>query len=462
MSLRGWRRAQRLRGRGSGAAAPALRHAIGGLAATINDSMAVCAPTANSYRRFQPEAYVPLNPSWSVNNRGVAFRVPHGPPRTAASSTASRGPRRTPTCSRRWCSAACTSASRASSTRARCWPATHTATRRRPSRSPGRSALTAFEQQRLRPRVPRRALHAALRPDPARRNAGLQLLCVATRVFLVPDDELSHGAHPLRTTPHPRTPPRCASALEGRPVGDVCVVGGGIAGCSTALHLAERGYSVVLLEGKRIGWGASGRSGGQALFGFAAGQDKLVAQVGRDAAQAHVRRLGRGARPAEGSRRAACDRLRPELGPDARRDQAAARDGAARAGARNSQRDYGYAIAALARPRRGARDARDASATSAACSILAAATCIRSTTRSAWRAPPKRAGVRIFEGSQVVRLEHGDTVTIATTPRDGAREACRALLQRLCRRKDLGEAARADHAGRHLHRRDRAARRRRA
>jgi glutamine synthetase len=57
-----------------------LRHAIGGLAATINDTMAVCAPTANSYRRFRPEAYVPLNPSWSVNNRGVAFRVPHGPP----------------------------------------------------------------------------------------------------------------------------------------------------------------------------------------------------------------------------------------------------------------------------------------------------------------------------------------------------------------------------------------------
>jgi glutamine synthetase len=57
-----------------------LRHAIGGLAATMADVMAVCAPTPNSYRRFQPEAYVPLNPSWSVNNRGVAFRVPHGPP----------------------------------------------------------------------------------------------------------------------------------------------------------------------------------------------------------------------------------------------------------------------------------------------------------------------------------------------------------------------------------------------
>jgi glutamine synthetase len=62
------------------AGSPALRHAIGGLAATIDDTMAVCAPTANSYRRFQPEAYVPLNPSWSVNNRGVAFRVPAGPP----------------------------------------------------------------------------------------------------------------------------------------------------------------------------------------------------------------------------------------------------------------------------------------------------------------------------------------------------------------------------------------------
>ena len=66
---------------------------------------------------------------------------------------------------------------------------------------------------------------------------------------------------------------------------DVCVVGGGIAGCSTALDLAARGYRVVLLEGRRIAWGASGRSGGQAIFGFAAGQDRLVAQVGREAAK---------------------------------------------------------------------------------------------------------------------------------------------------------------------------------
>jgi len=61
---------------------------------------------------------------------------------------------------------------------------------------------------------------------------------------------------------------------------DVCVVGGGIAGCATALFLAERGYRVVLLEGNRIAFGASGRSGGQAIVGYACSQDKLVAQVG--------------------------------------------------------------------------------------------------------------------------------------------------------------------------------------
>jgi gamma-glutamylputrescine oxidase len=66
---------------------------------------------------------------------------------------------------------------------------------------------------------------------------------------------------------------------------DVCVVGGGIAGCSAALHLAERGYRVVLLEENRIGWGASGRSGGQAIYGLAAPQPKVERLVGPDAAR---------------------------------------------------------------------------------------------------------------------------------------------------------------------------------
>jgi glutamine synthetase len=53
-----------------------LRHAIGGLAVTMADSMLVFAPTANSYRRFRPECYVPLSPTWGLNNRGVALRIP--------------------------------------------------------------------------------------------------------------------------------------------------------------------------------------------------------------------------------------------------------------------------------------------------------------------------------------------------------------------------------------------------
>ncbi|MEQ6918399.1 NAD(P)/FAD-dependent oxidoreductase [Halomonas aquatica] len=56
--------------------------------------------------------------------------------------------------------------------------------------------------------------------------------------------------------------------LKGEFRADVCVVGGGITGCSAALHLAERGYSVVLLEAGAIGHGASGRSGGQILPGL--------------------------------------------------------------------------------------------------------------------------------------------------------------------------------------------------
>ena len=68
--------------------------------------------------------------------------------------------------------------------------------------------------------------------------------------------------------------------LTGDIAADVCVVGGGIAGCATALFLAERGYQVVLLEGNRIAFGASGRSGGQAIVGYACSQDKLIAQVG--------------------------------------------------------------------------------------------------------------------------------------------------------------------------------------
>ena len=73
--------------------------------------------------------------------------------------------------------------------------------------------------------------------------------------------------------------------LQGEIAADVCVIGGGLSGCSTALHLAERGYKVALLEARRIAWGASGRNGGQFIFGFASSQEKLVSEVGFDVAK---------------------------------------------------------------------------------------------------------------------------------------------------------------------------------
>lgn len=60
--------------------ADALRHAIAGLQATARDTFLMFAPNANSYRRFVPNAFVPLNDCWGFNNRSVAMRVPHSDP----------------------------------------------------------------------------------------------------------------------------------------------------------------------------------------------------------------------------------------------------------------------------------------------------------------------------------------------------------------------------------------------
>jgi glycine/D-amino acid oxidase-like deaminating enzyme len=56
--------------------------------------------------------------------------------------------------------------------------------------------------------------------------------------------------------------------LQGAKSADVCVIGGGFTGVATALTLAERGYRVALIEANRIGWGASGRNGGQLINGI--------------------------------------------------------------------------------------------------------------------------------------------------------------------------------------------------
>jgi gamma-glutamylputrescine oxidase len=69
-----------------------------------------------------------------------------------------------------------------------------------------------------------------------------------------------YEASVLRELPEP--------PLDRRETADVCVIGAGLAGVSASLELALRGYTVVALEAQRIGWGASGRNGGQAIVGF--------------------------------------------------------------------------------------------------------------------------------------------------------------------------------------------------
>ena len=74
--------------------------------------------------------------------------------------------------------------------------------------------------------------------------------------------------------------------LRGPVKADVCVIGGGLAGLTTALELSRRKKKVVLLEAKQLAWGASGRNGGFVSNGFAEGIENVQKRVGLEAARA--------------------------------------------------------------------------------------------------------------------------------------------------------------------------------
>lgn len=74
--------------------------------------------------------------------------------------------------------------------------------------------------------------------------------------------------------------------LDGRVECDVAIVGAGLAGLSAAIELADRGFAVVVLEAREVGYGASGRNGGEALTGLGCDMSVIQAQLGRGDARA--------------------------------------------------------------------------------------------------------------------------------------------------------------------------------
>ncbi len=89
-----------------------------------------------------------------------------------------------------------------------------------------------------------------------------------------PDSYYAASANPA-----PARPP-----LEGERAAEVCIVGAGFTGLSAGLELAERGHEVVVLEAARVGWGASGRNGGQIVNGLNASLETIERRYGRSVA----------------------------------------------------------------------------------------------------------------------------------------------------------------------------------
>ncbi|MGI9435713.1 MAG: NAD(P)/FAD-dependent oxidoreductase [Geminicoccaceae bacterium] len=193
--------------------------------------------------------------------------------------------------------------------------------------------------------------------------------------------------------------------LNGDITADVCIIGGGYTGLSAALHLSERGYNVVLVEAHRVGWGASGRNGGQVDSGQRRAQSELETLLGRD----HAKQLWSLAEEAKclvksliAEHQIACD-LKPGV---IQADHKARYVEHTRREVEKLQEDYGYQlIRALTKEEIRAAlgtDSYHGGALDEGAGHLHPLNYALGLAKAA-----RRSGARLFERSQVLRYEQG-------------------------------------------------------
>ncbi len=227
------------------------------------------------------------------------------------------------------------------------------------------------------------------------------------------------GEYPASYYAATATPLDAFPALAGDVTADVCVVGAGYTGLSTALHLAEAGFSVVVVEAQRVGFGASGRNGGQVGSGQRLDQDDLERMVGRSRARA-LWDMGQDAKALVKGRIAQHNMpvtFHPGVGLACR---TVAEVDHARVYAERLARDYGYAqIDSYDRAAfRGivGSDAYQGGEVDRGAGHLHPLNFAIGLAKAALA-----AGVRIFEGSEVTRVDHGAKPVVHTV---GGRVTC--------------------------------------
>ncbi len=250
-----------------------------------------------------------------------------------------------------------------------------------------------------------------------------------------------------------RAPPPHAP-LRGETRADVCIVGGGISGLSAALHLVERGFSVALLEAKHLGFGGSGRSGGQIHLRLClrAGQ-RSRRLVGAADARRMWDIVARGHEAAARADRPAFHRLRLRGRPHDRRPEAR-HDDELRAEVESLHTKYDYRTLRLM----GREELRSIIASDRYTSGLYDANGGHLHPYSytlGLGAAAARAGVRIFENSWVTQLDLAQTPTADNLAHTESGHGARASPadRRRCVVRAAGAAAGPQaHVHRHLHR----------